>query len=217
MKKRSLAVYSCTLALLLAFAAVSFGQKLETVKLPKPQTDSGKTLMEALKNRKSSRVFSNKKLSPQILSNLLWAAFGINRPDGKRTAPTAKNWQEIDIYVALEEGVYLYDAQANALKPVLGKDIRAAAGRQKFTQDAPVNLIFVADFNRMRGADRASMNFYSATDTGFISQNVYLFCASEGLATVVLGYVNRSALGKLLNLRSDQHVILSQPVGYPGK
>ncbi|MDD5597104.1 MAG: nitroreductase family protein [Victivallaceae bacterium] len=217
MKKRSLAVYSCTLALFLAFAAVGFGQKLEIVKLPQPQTDGGKPLMQALKARKSSRVFSNKKLSPQTLSNLLWAAFGVNRPDGKRTAPTAKNWQEIDIYVALEEGVYLYDAQTNTLQPVMAKDIRAAAGRQKFTQDAPVNLIFVADFDRMRGADKNSREFYSATDTGFISQNVYLFCASEGLATVVLGYVNRPALAELLNLKSTRYIILSQPVGYPGK
>jgi SagB-type dehydrogenase family enzyme len=216
MKRNSLAVYTCTLFLLLAFTVVSFGQKLEEVKLPKPQTDGGKPLMQALKARKSTRVFSKKKLSPQVLSNLLWATFGVNRSDGKRTAPSAKNWQEIDIYVALEEGVYLYDAQANTLKPVLAKDVRGTVGRQSFTQDAPVNLIFVADFDRMGRTETAYKNFYSATDTGFISQNVYLFCASEGLATVVLGYVNRAELTKLLDLKSAQKIILAQPVGYPG-
>lgn len=217
MKRNPFIICSCTFVLLLAFAVAGFGQELEAVTLPKPQTDGGKPLMQALQARKSIRVFSKEKLPAQVLSNLLWAAFGVNRSDGKRTAPSAKNWQEIDIYVALEEGVYLYDAQANTLKPVLAKDIRETVGRQSFTRDAAVNLIFVADFARMRGADKATMNFYSATDTGFISQNVYLFCASEGLATVVLGYVNRQALAKLLNLESDRHIILAQPVGYPGK
>ncbi len=209
------------LSLILVCSAVSFGQKLKPIKLLKPQTDGGKPLMQVLKARKSSRVFSNKKLPAQILSNLLWAAFGVNRPvsgkTGKRTAPSACNWQEIDIYVALAEGLYLYDAAANILKPVLAKDIRAAAGRQKFTQDAPVNLIFVTNLTRMGRAKKQEKEFYSATDTGFISQNVYLFCASEGLATVVLGYVNRPALAKKMGLKPDQKIILTQPVGYPKK
>ena len=209
------------LSLILVCSAVSFGQKLKPIKLLKPQTDGGKPLMQVLKARKSSRVFSNKKLPAQILSNLLWAAFGVNRPltgkTGKRTAPSACNWQEIDIYVALAEGLYLYDAAANTLNPVLAKDIRAAAGRQKFTQDAPVNLIFVTNLTRMGRAKKEEKKFYSATDTGFISQNVYLFCASEGLATVVLGYVDRLALAKKMDLKPDQKIILTQPVGYPKK
>ena len=209
------------LSLILVCSAVSFGQKLKPIKLLKPQTDGGKPLMQVLKARKSSRVFSNKKLPAQILSNLLWAAFGVNRPltgkTGKRTAPSACNWQEIDIYVALAEGLYLYDAAANTLNPVLAKDIRAAAGRQKFTQDAPVNLIFVTNLTRMGRAKKEEKKFYSATDTGFISQNVYLFCASEGLATVVLGYVDRLALAKKMGLKPDQKIILTQPVGYPKK
>ena len=146
------------LSLVIACSTVSLGQKLKPVKLLKPQTDGGKPLMQALKARKSSRVFSNKKLSPQVLSNLLWAAFGVNRPlagekTGKRTAPSACNWQEIDIYVALAEGLYLYDPKASILKPLLAKDIRAAAGRQKFTEDAPVNLIFIANLAKMGRAD----------------------------------------------------------------
>jgi len=209
------------LSFILVCSGTSFGQKLKPVKLLKPQIEGGKPLMQVLNNRKSSRVFSSKKLSVQTLSNLLWAAFGVNRPvagkPGKRTAPSACNWQEIDIYVALAEGLYLYDAAANILKPVLAKDIRAAVGIQKFTQDAPVNLIFVSNLSRMGRAKKEAKDFYSATDTGFISQNVYLFCASEGLATVVLGYVNKPALAKKMGLKSDQKVILTQPVGYPKK
>lgn len=205
------------LSLVLICSAASFGQKLKAIKLLKPQTDGGKPLMQALKSRKSSRVFSKKRLPAQTLSNLLWAACGVNRKDGKRTAPSAHNWQEIDIYVALAEGLYLYDAAANILNPVLAKDIRAAVGIQKFTQDAPVNLIFVTNPLRMGRAKKEEKNFYSATDTGFISQNVYLFCASEGLATVVLGYVDRLALAKKMGLKPDQKIILTQPVGYPKK
>jgi SagB-type dehydrogenase family enzyme len=207
------------LSFILICSAVSFGQKLKPIKLLKPQMEGGKPLMQVLKARKSSRVFSKKKLSVQMLSNLLWAACGVNRPvagkTGKRTAPSACNWQEIDIYVAFAKGLYLYDAAANVLKPVLAKDLRASAGIQKFTKDAPLNLIFVTNLSRMGRANKKSKEFYSATDTGFISQNVYLFCASEGLATVVLGYVNKPMLAKKMGLKSDQKVILTQPVGYP--
>jgi len=152
-----------------------------------------------------------------VLSNLLWAAFGINRPDsGKRTAPTAMNMQEIDIYVATADGLYLYNAKENALEPILSEDIRAATGPQPFVKDAPVNLVFVADFAKMRGSEENKV-FYSATDTGFVSQNVYLFCASEGLATVVRGYVEKDKLAKVMKLRDDQKIILAQTVGYPKK
>jgi len=208
------------LSLVLLCSNTSFSQK--AIKLLKPQTNGGKPLMQVLNNRKSSRVFSKKKLPPQMLSNLLWAAFGVNRPlkkvkTGKRTAPSAFNWQEIDIYVALAEGLYLYDAKANILKPVLAKDIRAASGRQKFTQIAPVNLIFVANLAKMRKADKKSKDFYSAIDTGFISQNVYLFCASENLSTVVLGYVDKTVLREKMALKANQKIIVTQPVGFPGK
>ncbi|MFH1038048.1 MAG: SagB/ThcOx family dehydrogenase [PVC group bacterium] len=194
------------------------GGDLKPIQLLKPRMEGGKPLLEALKERRSSREFSNQKLPGQLLADLLWAAFGVNRPEaGKRTAPSAVNWQEIDIYVALEEGLFLYDALANMLKPVLGEDIRALTGNQDFTQDAPVNLIYVADLSRMGKADRERQDFYSAADTGFISQNVYLFCASEGLVTVVLGHVDKPALEKKMGLRPDQKVILTQPVGYPEK
>ena len=183
--------------------------------LPKPATEGGKPLMEALKNRRTSREFSPKKLPDQVLSNLLWAACGVNRPDGRRTAPTAVNWQEIDVYVSTADGLWLFDAREHALKPVLAEDIRALTGRQAFVKDAPVNLIYVADFSRMGRATDDDKRLYSATDTGFISQNVYLFCASEGLATVVRGLIEKPALAKAMKLRPDQTIILAQTVGYP--
>jgi len=205
-----------SLILLFLYPTIISGQALQAVTLPEPQLDKGRALMQVLKDRKSSRSFSPEKLPDQVLSNLLWAACGINRPEeGRRTAPSAVNWQEIDIYVATAEGLYMYDAKAHALNPVLAEDIRAFTGTQNFVKDAPVNLIFVADFSKITRAEEKDKIFYSATDTGFISQNVYLFCASEGLATVVRGLVDRTALASVMKLRSDQRIILAQSVGYP--
>lgn len=200
------------------FAALSFAEESKAIQLPKPQVDSGKPLMQALKDRSSSRTFSREKLPAQVLSNLLWAAFGVNRPDtGHRTAPSARNWQEIDIYVAMGEGLYLYDAKNHSLKPVIPEDMRAMTGKQDFVKDAPVNLIYVADFSRMGSASKEEKELYSAVDTGFISQNVYLFCTSESLATVVRGSVDRETLAKAMKLRAEQKIILAQTVGYPKK
>ena len=186
------------------------------VKLPKPRTEGGMPLMEALRNRHTARQFSDRKLSDQTLSDLLWAACGVNREDGRRTAPTAMNRQEIDVYVARADGLWLYDHKGHALQPILDKDLRALTGTQGFVKDAPVNLIFVADFSRMgKGGAEADKVFLSAADTGYVSQNVYLFCAGEGLATVVRGLVDRPALAKAMGLRPDQRIILAQSVGYP--
>jgi nitroreductase len=191
--------------------------ELKSIQLLEPQIDGGKPLMAVLKDRKTSREFSSEKLPLRVLSDMLWAACGVNRGDGKLTAPTAMNKQEIDVYVALAEGLYLYDARANKLVGVLADDIRAATGKQPFVAGAPVNLIFVADFAKMSNMPEDQREFYAATDTGYISQNVYLYCASEGLATVVRGYVDRPALARVMKLRSDQKVILAQTVGYPKK
>ncbi|MBA7708610.1 hypothetical protein ES703_117512 [subsurface metagenome] len=217
MNTRSFQAARLVLTVLLICPALTSAQELEPIQLLQPQMDGGRPLMQVLKDRKTSRAFSSEKLPPQVLSNMLWAAWGVNRPDGKRTAPSARNWQEIDVYVALADGLYLYDAKANILKPILAEDIRAATGGQSFVKDAPVNLIFVSDFSKMGNAPDDQKDFYSATDTGFISQNVYLYCASEGLATVVRGYVDRPALAKVMKLRPDQKVILAQTVGYPKK
>jgi SagB-type dehydrogenase family enzyme len=206
------------LAALLAFSTQVSAQDLKPIQLPKPQMDGSRPLMQVLKDRKSSRAFSTEELPVQVLGNLLWASFGINRPDtGHRTAPSAVNWQEIDIYVATTNGLYLYEAKGHTLQPVLAKDIRAETGRQPFVKDAPVELIYVADYSRMGKGAEEEKNLYSAMDTGFISENAYLFCASEGLATVVRASVDKAALAKVMNLRPDQKIILAQTVGYPKK
>jgi SagB-type dehydrogenase family enzyme len=206
------------LATLLAVSTLVSAQELKPLQLPPPQMDGGKPLMQALKERKSSRSFSPEKLPTQVLGNLLWAAFGTNRPDsGQRTAPSAMNRQEIDIYVATADGLFRYEAKGHTLQPVLTQDIRAATGMQPFVKDAPVELIYVADYARMgRGTDE-DKNLYAAADTGFVGQNVYLFCASEGLATVVRGSVDRAILAKAMKLRPEQKIILAQTVGYPQK
>ena len=203
--------------LLFALCLTSLGQaqELQPVQLPKPQTDGGKPLMQVLKERKSVRAFSSQDLSEQTLSNLLWAACGINRPDGRRTAPSAMNRQEIDIYVVTAKGAWLYDAKEHLLKPVAAGDLRTLAGTQEWVKEAPVNLVYVADTAKMGGGDEEARTLYSGADTGFIAQNVYLYCASEELATVVRASVDRPALSKALGLRPEQKIILAQTVGHP--
>jgi SagB-type dehydrogenase family enzyme len=206
------------LAISLLCPTLTSAQDLKPITLPSPQTDGGKPLMQALKERKTSREFGAEKLPAQVLSNLLWAAFGVNRADsGKRTAPSASNRMEIDLYVAMADGLYLYNSKAHSLDPVLAGDIRAETGRQPFVREAPLNLVYVADSAKMGKSTEEDKVLYSAADTGFIAQNVYLFCASEGLATVVRGMVDRPSLAKAMKLRPDQRIILSQTVGYPKK
>jgi SagB-type dehydrogenase family enzyme len=218
MKKISLMTFCFLIGFFFICTNSILSQEIKTIQLPKPQMDGGKPLMQVLRDRKSSREFSSEKLPLQVLSNLLWAASGINRPDsGRRTAPSARNWQEIDVYVAASEGVYLFDAQAHSLKPILREDLRALTGRQSFVKEAALNLIYVADFSKISGASNEEKEFYSAADTGFIAENVYLFCASEGLATVVRAMIDRPALAKAMKLRPEQKITLSQSVGYPKK
>ncbi|HVN77619.1 MAG TPA: SagB/ThcOx family dehydrogenase [Terriglobia bacterium] len=176
------------------------------------------SLMQALRLRRSAREFSREKLSDQILSNLLWAAFGINRPetDG-RTAPSAHNWQEIDVYVIMEGGLFRYVAKGHLLELVKAEDLRTQAGTQAFAQEAPVNLIYVSDKSKMGQAPENEKEIYAAADTGFIAENVYLYCASEGLATVVRASVDKAVLSKTLKLRPEQSIVLAQSVGYPKK
>jgi len=196
-------------------AARSSGS-VQAIKLPPPRTSGGKPLMQALKDRHSSREFSGRELPPDVLSSLLWAAFGINRPKtGGRTAPSAHDWEEIDLYVATAKGLYLYDPRSHALKEILAQDIRAKTGIQPFVAEAPLNLVYVADLTRMTEATPEDKAWYSGPDAGFVAQNVYLFCASEGLAVVVRGMVDRPALGKLLSLTPEEKIILAQTVGYP--
>jgi SagB-type dehydrogenase family enzyme len=199
-----------TLCGFVAFAA-------QPLSLPEPSKTGGKPLMQALSERRSSREFSGEKLPPPVLSNLLWAAFGVNRTDGHRTAPSAMNRQTIDVYAVLADGVYLYNAKAHRLDAVAEGDHRSITGTQSFVGDAPLNLVYVADYARMGNSSDPDKLLYSGAETGFISQNVYLYCASEGLATVVRASVNRDALARVLKLRPDQRITLAQTVGFPKK
>jgi SagB-type dehydrogenase family enzyme len=191
---------------------------LKPIQLLPPQIDGGKPLMQALQKRSTSRDFSQDQLQPQVLSNLLWAAYGINRSEiGKRTVPSAMNCQEIDLYVSMAGGLYLYDAKNNRLEPISNEDIRPLTGKQPFVKTAPVNLILVADYSRMGKYSPEEKEIYSHTDAGFIGQNVYLFCASEGLATVFRASIDKPPLAKAMKLREDQKILFSQTVGYGRK
>ncbi len=201
---------------LIVLFSVSYAQQLKTLQLPAPQTDIGKSLMQVLKLRQSSRSFDSKPLALQELSNLLWAADGINRPEsGKRTAPTAMNWQEVDIYVVLQEGAYLYEPKSHELRPVAVGDLREATGKQDFTTVAPLNLVYVSDQSRMAHASEQDKTLWGGADVGFVAQNVYLYCASQGLSVVVRGMIDRETLAPLLKLKPEQRIILAQTVGYP--
>jgi SagB-type dehydrogenase family enzyme len=189
--------------------------ELQPIALPPPQTSGGKPLMQTLKERQTWREFNSEKLPPQTLANLLWAAFGVNRPEsGHRTAPSAMNSQEIDLYVATSYGLYLYEPRENRLRPLLAGDLRDKTGGQPFVKEAPLALIFVADLARLAKAKPEERERYALIDTGYISQNVYLFCASEGLATVA-HELDRAALAQTMKLGPEQKVILAQSVGFP--
>lgn len=204
------------MAMLMMSAAAGGSMGDDTMKLPPAQMSGGIPLMEALKARHSTREFDARPLPAQVLSNLLWAAQGVNRSDtGKRTAPSARDWREIDVYVFVREGVSVYEPATHSLRRVSDKDLRALTGTQDFPATAPLNLVYVADLARMVDASDDNKRLYSATDAGFIAQNVYLYCASAGLGTVVRGSVDREALGAALGLKGNQQIILAQSVGYP--
>jgi nitroreductase len=215
-------VVAVLLAALLASAAplpAADAGELAEVVLPPPRAEGGMPLMKALSLRATSRSFAPDPIPDALLSNLLWAAWGINRPaEGKRTAPSARNWQEIDVVVVRGDGAYVYDAARNRLRPLAAGDHRALAGVQPFVREAPVTLLFVADTTRMKGAEKDPEQLrWIWADAAFPSQNVYLFCASEGLATGVRALVDRPALAKALGLPGSSVVVLAQSVGYPGK
>lgn len=210
----------CASTLIISFLIFmpASGQNILPIYLPSPDTSDGMPLMQALKERQSNREISTDSLSLQVLSDMLWAACGINRPEsGKRTAPSAMNWQEIDVYVASANGLFLYQPSKHILQPVLSDDIRAKTGAQPFVKDVPANLIYVADYSKVTARSDNDKIIYTAADAAFIAENVYLFCASEGLATVVRGSIDRESLAKAMKLRADQNIILSQSVGYPRK
>ena len=197
---------------ILPIVFLSYAQEIK--KLPAPVMEGGKPLMEVLKNRKSDRNFVDRALSEQQLSDLLWAAWGINRPEtGKRTAPSSRNMQEIDVYLISADGVFLYEPKQHALIQVLDDDVREATGTQEYVKNASLNLIYVADYTRIGNADPEKRQFSTGADVGFIAQNVYLYCASEGLGVVVRASFDKEALHDLMKLTKNQEIILAQSVG----
>jgi hypothetical protein len=205
------------LAVTLSVPAAPIAEAQQQAKpLPAPRMEGGAPLMSALAKRQSLRAFDSKALPPEMTSNLLWAAFGINRKDkGDRTAPSWRGSKAIDIYVATPESLWLYDPAKHALMHVMDGDLRAQTGRQPFPATAPLVLIYVADRARMAEAPEQEHYVYAHADAGFVSQNVYLFAASEGLATVVLGNVEKPELAKAMKLRANQILTFTQPIGFP--
>jgi nitroreductase len=191
------------------------GDAATSIKLPPPRKHGGLPLMEALSGRHSSREFARDPLPLPLLSDLLWAAFGVNRTNGGRTAPSAVNAQEIDVFVALPSGAFRYDASGNELHLVVATDLRRVTGYQDFVDEAPLDLVYVAEYSRMSMVPVGQRESYSSAAAGAVSQNVYLFAASNGLSTVIRAWIDRAAIADALGLSHDQQVLLSQTVGYP--
>ena len=191
-----------------------FSAMSQDITLPSPNKNHGVDIMQALADRQSIRECSDKPLSTADLSDLLWAANGINRPDGKRTAPSAMNCQDIDIYAVMENGAYCYDAKANKLTLVASGDHRAAvAGRQTGVASFPVMLVLVSDLSKFKHKDDRTQ-LIAAMDAGYVSQNICLFCAAAGLATVPRATMDVTELRKVLQLTDEQMPLLNNPVGY---
>ncbi|MDH6342279.1 SagB-type dehydrogenase family enzyme [Parabacteroides sp. PFB2-12] len=206
------------IVLLVAFA-MGFSmqaQEMKVIKLNAPNKTKGDAVMKVFNERQSIREYAAKDLSPQDLSDLLWAANGVNRPDGKRTAPSARNVQDVDIYVVMKGGAYLYDAKAHALNPVAPGDHRAAvAGGQDFVKAAPLSLVLVSDLSRLGNAQAEHTKLMGAVDVGIVCQNINMACAGLGLATVPRGSMDHEALAKALKLKETQLLLMNNPVGYP--
>jgi len=183
-------------------------------KLPQP-SKTGMPLMEALAKRASGREFSPKPLTKEHLGDILWAGVGINRPDGKKTSPTARNFQEITVYAAMKQGLFMYDPKEHSLVKIKNEDLRELTGKQPFVATVPVNLVFVAEEEKMGNMTADKKIYYGAIDTGFVSQNIYLYCASQGISTVVRAYLDPEKLQKAMGLKPTHKVIAAQSIGYP--
>ena len=215
-KRREVNIGLVASAALAAAGRAAAAEESPALDLPPPRSEGGKPLIEALRLRRSIREYSPRALPPQVLSDLLWAAFGINRPaSGDRTAPYWRHVMVIDIYAAMADGVWLYEPKAHKLLPHLRGDIRAQTGLQDFVAKAPLNLVYVAHGERMGDISAEDRRLYASVDTGFIGQNVYLFCASEGLATVFRAALDYAKLAGTMELGAGQFVTFAQTIGYP--
>ncbi|MGZ5061377.1 MAG: nitroreductase family protein [Usitatibacter sp.] len=199
-----------------ALAAVPVAALAQATKtLPAPRKNAGMPLMQALQLRRSTREFSTRVLPPEVLSEVLWAAYGINRPSGDRTAPYWRHVMVVDVYAVMADGVWLYDPKAHALVAHLATDIRAQTGLQDFVGSAPLDLVYVVHGERMKDISPEERRLYGSVDAAFAGQNVYLYCASEGLATVFRGAVDQAKLARAMRLEDGQFVTFAQTVGYP--
>jgi nitroreductase len=187
----------------------------DRIKLPTPRLEGGQSLISALWQRRSTREYSDQPLPLPVLSELLWAAFGVNRPNGDRTVPYWRHVMVIDVYISMQDGVWRYDPATHILKRYQQEDIRDRTGLQDFVAIAPLNLIYVAHGERMADVAPEDRRLYASVDAAFMGQNVYLFCASEGLATVFRGAVDYAGLARSLRLSDTQFVTFAQTVGYP--
>lgn len=215
MTRRTMALGMAAGAVASSLADTVFAADVPALELPPPARQGGKPLMEALMLRRSTRAYAPTPLPRQLLSDLLWAADGINRPTGERTAPYWRHIMVLDIYAAMADGVWLYQPETHKLLPYLKDDLRADTGLQDFVGTAPLNLIYVAHGERMTDVNPEDRRLYASVDAGFIGQNVYLFCASAGLATVFRGAVPYDELTKKLALPPQQFVTFAQTVGFP--
>ena len=206
----------------LTIVLISLSITAQDITLPAPDRKGGKPLMQALNERQTTRTFTEDNLTQQQLSDMLWAAWGINRADQKkRTAPSAMNYQEIDVYVALPGGLYVYVSESNTLRMINNKDIRKTTGTQSYVNNAALNLVYVADMGKAGKKEGVKIDdsdlFMSYSDAAFMAQNVYLYCASANLGCVVRGSIPKEKLALELGLRSNQLIILAQTVGVPKK
>ncbi len=205
--RRFLALVACSHLIATSFAG-------ETIGMPTPRIDKS-SLLQMIQARRSQRDFTQKELPSQALSEILWAAYGINRPEsGKRTAPSSHNEQEVDVYAVMKDGTYFYDAKKHSLIKITGKDLRAVTGKQAFPAKAPLNLVYVLDYSRTPNSGERAREV-GAVAVGAIAQNVYLYCAETGLATVFRGWIDKDALAKAMKLSPDHYIVGAQTVGYP--
>ena len=203
-------VLSFALALGLSFACMAQGEKV----LPAPVNEGGMGLFEVLQKRASVREYSDRALSDTLLSQVLWAACGKNRADGRITAPSAVNAQDVMVFVCRSDGAYLYDGQKNTLTLVSSKDLRKAiAGRQSFAATAPVALVLVSDLNKLPQGNK----MLGAMDAGYVSENICLACTALGLATVPRATMDHTVLTRELQLTENQELMLNNPIGYPAE
>ena len=201
---------------LVVAGAPAAGEDVKVIDLPAPWKDGGKPLAQALWARRSIREYADKPVPIEVLSNLLWSACGVNRPaTADRTVPSWRHALESEIFVAAADGAWSYDGKAHRLTLVVAEDIRAQTGVQDFVGSAPLDLVYVADGSRLQGASADEKRLWAFTDVGFLGQNVYLFCASEGLATMFRASLDRTRLAQTLRLPDTKFITCAQTVGYP--